>query len=330
MLKRTLYLGYYLKKLDQELFYKFLDYVSTKTGKSKIKLVIDCLESVYVYNISVLEYFQFQFYDKKHSERLEWAGTGFMYETILKLNPRSNRNLLSDKAKFASHYSSFIRHSSQSIRDWITLAEKGGEYTGMWILKPSDGQCGRGVIKVDASEKSPSEIKQMAQKTKNNIIEPFLEQHEALKKLSPSGLNTLRIITQINDSGEVDILGVRLRITVNSLIDNLAAGNIAVPVDEDNGWVIGPGVYSDITKEPVEYHPVTGEYLLNFQIPYFKESIELAKKAALFDTRNRSIGWDIAILKDGPDILEGNHDWCKLLWQLPVQKGLKNELKKYI
>ena len=32
---------------------------------------------------------------------------------------------------------------------------------------------------------------------------------------------------------------------------------------------------------------------------------------------------------EGPELIEGNHDWCKLLWQLPVNKGLKHVLEKY-
>ena len=330
MSKRFIYLVYYLKHLDLKIFYKFLDFSSSTSKKSKTLLVIDCLKSVFKYNVSILEYFQFHFYNKTHLERKKWAGTGFMYEAILKLNPRSSRSLLSDKVKFASHYATFLKHKSYNIEEWLDMAKKRGKIGGMWVLKPIDGQCGLGILKVNASKKSIAEIKKIAKVTKNGIIEPYLDQHKALQKLSPSGLNTLRIITQINHHRGVDILGIRLRITINSFIDNLAAGNMAVPVDNDTGEVVGRGVYSDMTKEPATYHPVTGEKLIGFQVPYFKEAVELAKNAALFDTRNTSIGWDIAILKDGPDIIEGNHNWCKLLWQLPVQKGLKKELNKYL
>jgi hypothetical protein len=56
----------------------------------------------------------------------------------------------------------------------------------------------------------------------------------------------------------------------------------------------------------------------------------LAKEAALFDKSNRSIGWDIVVTETGPGLIEGNHDWCKLVWQLPVLKGLKPVLERHL
>ncbi len=62
----------------------------------------------------------------------------------------------------------------------------------------------------------------------------------------------------------------------------------------------------------------------------WKESIELVKQAALHRPENRSIGWDVVITEKGPELLEGNHNWCKILWQLPINKGLKNILEQYL
>jgi hypothetical protein len=134
----------------------------------------------------------------------------------------------------------------------------------------------------------------------------------------------------LSKENEVKFLGARLRITNDSFVDNLAAGNIAAAIDLDTGKVYGSGVYSDITKEDVEKHPITEVSIIGFQIPYWKETIEMVTKAALLHPENRSIGWDVAVTNNGPELLEGNHNWCKLLWQLPVKKGLKKELEKFI
>ena len=110
----------------------------------------------------------------------------------------------------------------------------------------------------------------------------------------------------------------------------MAAGNIAAPIDEMTGLVSGSGVYSDITKTDEIEHPVTGVKIEGFQVPYWPEVMNMVKEAALLHPQNRSIGWDVAITNEGPELLEGNHNWCKLLWQLPVKKGLKPVLEQYI
>ena len=95
------------------------------------------------------------------------------------------------------------------------------------------------------------------------------------------------------------------------------------------GVVISEGIFSDITKENCQIHPITGVKIVGFQIPFWKETLELVREAALLQTGNRSVGWDIAITDIGPELIEGNHNWCKLLWQLPVQRGLKYLIEPY-
>lgn len=87
MIKRLLYLGYYLKKLNRGLYVKFLKYAAQFSKKSKILLSLESLYCVFKYNISLLEYFQFGFYLKTHEEKIKWAGTGYMYEYQLLMNP---------------------------------------------------------------------------------------------------------------------------------------------------------------------------------------------------------------------------------------------------
>lgn len=73
-----------------------------------------------------------------------------------------------------------------------------------------------------------------------------------------------------NENGAVDFLGARLRITINSKIDNLAAGNMAVPINLNTGLVIGPGVFSDITKDELIEHPITKVRLLGFKVLFLE------------------------------------------------------------
>ena len=53
MIKRLLYLGYYLKKMDWKNFKLFLNHAAKLTNRNKISLVFDAITCVFKYNISL-------------------------------------------------------------------------------------------------------------------------------------------------------------------------------------------------------------------------------------------------------------------------------------
>src|SRR5699024_1760919 len=109
-----------------------------------------------------------------------------------------------------------------------------------------------------------------------------------------------------------------------------ASGNIACSIDLKTGKIDRKGVYKDITKEAsVSHHPVTGVEFQGYQIPMWDEIVEQTKEIAVYRPENRSVGWDIALTENGPDFIEGNHNWCEVLWQIPVNQGLKHVLDRY-
>ncbi len=333
-LKRFIYLGYYIKKLDREKFFKFLDYTTKTTGKSKISILTDVLLSVFQYNISLLEYFQFRFFEKDQYERAHWAGTGYMYEYQLVMNPPDSRKILDDKSLFYQNYKDYFVHQVATLQQLAADSALEERFlnapSGKVVLKVVDGKCGVDVAICDTATLKAKGLVAYMRAKKFDLAEEFIIQHPVLQELSSSGVNTVRIFTQLNSDNQVVLLGCRQRISVNSAVDNMAAGNLAAPIDPETGLVNGPGVYSDITKKDQTHHPVTGVSIIGFQVPFWKETIEMVKKAALAHPENKSIGWDIVITQNGPGFIEGNHDWCKLLWQLPVHQGMKNELEKYL
>lgn len=331
-LKRTLYLGYYLKELDREKFNLFLDHVIDKTGRSRAAILSDVFASVFRYNISIMEYFQFRFFEISSDERKGWAGTGYMYEYQLKMNPLDKRQILDDKTLFYKHYGDFFVHTvadRDDLKNPDTAQKILFNSSGKIVFKKSDGKCGAQVDIRKVTDFKPEQITGFMDANDYDLVEEFIEQHPHLNLLSPSAVNTVRIITQLTDRNEVEILGCRQRISVDSPVDNMGAGNIAAPINDETGEISGPAVYSDITKRECSAHPITGVKIEGFQIPYWDEIIEMVKNAANMHPQNRSIGWDVVVTEQGPGLIEGNHDWCKLLWQLPVKKGLKPILEKY-
>lgn len=330
---RLAYFIYYLAKTDGIKFRKFLQIAKIRSGKPVIIILLDIFYSSFKYKISILDYFYFRFYEINRKERGKWAGTGFMYEFQLKMNPKESRDILEDKISFLKHYSGFVRRNYSDIRhlegDHNHASQLLQNKTGKLVLKGSRGQTGAEVEVINCQGHKVDSLLRLMRDKGYDLVEEYVVQHSSLMKLSPSGLNTVRIFTQLSGS-EIFFLGARLRISINSQVDNMAAGNLAAPIDMDTGIVCGPGVYSDIELDDRSVHPVTGVPIDGFILPFWKETVDMTRQAAILYRGNQSVGWDIAITEQGPELIEGNHNWCKLLWQLPVKKGLKEELVKYL
>lgn len=332
MLKRLLYFLYYLKQLDSKKLTLFQQYVKDQTGRSKVMQWFDVFINSLKHNISILEYYQFRFWEKNAAEKTKWAGTGYMYEYQKFMNPIQARDILDDKRLFFKNYHKFFAHkvyTTQELTDNPELIDELYKSQKL-VFKYADGKCGLGVEIIEAQKIPKDGIINYMKVGGYDLVETFVVQHHDLNRLSPSAVNTVRIFTQLNKENEVELLGCRQRISINSMVDNMAAGNIAAPINEVSGIIEGPGVYSDITKMPETIHPVTGVSIVGFQVPFWKECVVLAKNAALEHPQNRSIGWDIVVTENGPGLIEGNHDWCKLVWQLPVNQGLKHLLQKHV
>jgi hypothetical protein len=330
ILKQILYLGHWIIKLERVKFYSCLNYAQKKSNKTRANIVLDIMYCVLKFKISIMEYFQFNFFQIGKEERANYVGTPFLEEYLIKMNPKSERHLLDNKLILIKTYAPFFKRSYatltdlQANNDSVTkvLHNKSGKIVLKWMY----GECGKRIEVLPVKGLDAQAIINYLSATGNDFIEECIIQHRDLMNLSPSGVNTLRIITQLNINDEVEILGTCLRISINSFIDNMSAGNIAAPVNTLTGVIEGPGVYFDITK-PDEYnHPVTGVQIIGYKIPYWKESLQMAKDAALYNKKNRSIGWDIAVTDNGPDLVEGNLNWGKQLWQMPVKRGLKHLL----
>lgn len=333
-MKRILYLFYYLKDTDYKKFYEFLNFASIKTGKNKFSLLIDCVYCSMKYNISLMDYFYFKFYNSTNNIRNEYAGTGFMYEYQLKMNPLKVRDILENKILFLNHFSEFINRKHSTYSD---MKRNDSEYNKILnpfsdyiVIKGSKGQTGKQVSVIETKGLTRDGLLKIMQDSNYDLVEEFVVQHSSLMELSPSGLNTIRLFTQLTNDNHVEFLGARLRITINSKVDNMAAGNPAAEVDLKTGKVIGSAYFSDIRKDPVSVHPITKVSIDGFEIPFWSQVIEMATMASLKAAGNKSIGWDIAITEKGPELIEGNHNWCKILWQIPVERGLKHHLLNYL
>ena len=71
-------------------------------------------------------------------------------------------------------------------------------------------------------------------------------------------------------------------------------------------------------------HPVTRTYFNKFELPFWKETKKLVLDAALVNQNIKVVGWDVAITKNGPILVEGNRRPGFDLVQVLSKKGRKD------
>jgi hypothetical protein len=327
--RRLMYLGYYFRGMNWPTLRRFMRHTKDRDGIGNARQVFAFMSDSLRYNISPLEWYQFGFPALAPDQKAKWAGTGTMYEFQLRANPPEHRLVLSDKRSFYQAYRKLFRHSLWTIdelEDDPSLVERLLSDHERLVFKDATGNCGASVQIHRTADLDAGNLTDWMKRRGLDMVEAFVEQHPDLQALSPSGVNTVRIFTVVDAHDQCHVLGCRLRISVNSPVDNLAAGNLAAPIDEASGLVSGPGVYSDVTRPPESVHPITGTAIEGFQVPFWQETLDLVQQASLLHPENRSVGWDVVVTPEGPGLIEGNHDWCKLVWQLPVGRGLKGML----
>jgi Sugar-transfer associated ATP-grasp len=150
------------------------------------------------------------------------------------------------------------------------------------------------------------------------LIQPRVRCHPRLRELSGrDALQTLRIVTLLDERGRAEVLYALLRIAVgDALMDGFRApdsgstGNLIARVEAD-GTIATP-----VTVAPsgfglvrVERHPVTGRELTGGGVPEWEAARELALRTAEAFAPLRTVGWDVAPVPGGAVLIEGNAWW---------------------
>ncbi len=272
------------------------------------------------------QYFRAQLYLADRQEDV----SGYMpYALIRKLQraelDRDSELILNDKLRFHRHA---VRHAIPVPR--LLFYRAGGVLRdhedraitrrqaadlvareGVAIMKPISGQFGRGVrrLRLDDVEAVDDED--------DVLVQELIDQHPALARFHPSSINCLRVVTW-NERGSPTVVACALKIGIGgSLVDNLGtAGGLAARIDVETGRIMGPARRpATYTTLPLHHHPDTGAPI-DGEIPFWPEVKAAACTAAAAFPRVRTIGWDIAIARQGPLVVEGNLGWGPYLFQL--------------
>lgn len=154
---------------------------------------------------------------------------------------------------------------------------------------------------------------------KGYIIEEKIEQDPAMNVLSGKSLNTIRVSTLITNNNEILIDFGMLRVgREGSITDNLHQGGYVVNINVEDGSIGEKtfgykeegGPWIEEKEERIK------DFFTDCKVPFWHKIVSLAKKAASFSPELRSVGWDIAISKNGPVLMEGNDNWDMVIAQV--------------
>lgn len=205
------------------------------------------------------------------------------------------------------------------------------------FAKQFDGQLGNGAFGIKIQDSKVYVNNEMVSSTDellktftatNYIIQERIIQHPELNRLCSTAVNTIRLVTLITPDEEIIAVRAGLRIgREGSCVDNCAKGGIFVGIDMNTGKLMKKGIIKPPHGKIVYQHPDNGVVFEGFEIPFFKEAVEMAKELHSKLYRIHSVGWDIAITLDGPTFIEGNSLWEVTGTQAAVG-GLKH-IEKY-
>lgn len=215
------------------------------------------------------------------------------------------------------------------------------------FAKQMDGQLGDGAFGIKVQD-SKVYVNDELISPKGDLLKTFTEssyiiqeriiQHPELNKLCSTAVNTIRLVTLITPNEEIIAVRAGLRVgREGSRVDNCAKGGVFVGIDMNTGKLMKKGIIKPshgkaLYQQPdngklVYQQPDNGVVFEGFEIPFFKEAVEMAKVLHSKLYRIHSVGWDIAITPNGPVFIEGNSLWEVSGTQAAVG-GLKH-IEKY-
>jgi glycosyltransferase involved in cell wall biosynthesis len=162
---------------------------------------------------------------------------------------------------------------------------------------------------------------------KDFVIQRIVVQHEKLREINPTSLNTVRLQSFLY-KGEVHILACFLRTGVNgSRVDNISNGGIAVCIEKDGTF---KAKAFDKKGNSYDRHP-NGYIFKGGFLPSYEKIIKSVKELHPRFAKHGIIGWDVAVDETGePVFIEFNLiDTCILPEQLingPILKEFTDEV----
>ncbi len=315
---------YLIKRVVNMNFSNFFNYINKthhRSNKNKIYLFLDIMYCGLKYQAGYMDYYLFEMETMNKAQRETVITRGKNNSIITFFNDKSQFSTFLNKPKFNKTFDQFIN------RDWIFITNesftefedfiKNKQYV---VAKPTDGTCGKGIEIIDLNLWEKNKLFNYLINNKITLLEEKILQDDKVNEVYPNSINTIRIITLCNKKNEKStVFAAYFRIgNNNKIVDNFNSGGMVVPINVEDGKIIYPALDKD--GNLYKSHPLTNKNIVGYTIPKWNEVKKLAKELAQMETKVGIVGWDIAITKDGLDVVEGNEFPGHDIYQLPPHR----------
>jgi hypothetical protein len=156
------------------------------------------------------------------------------------------------------------------------------------------------------------------------LFQRLIAPHDAIRAVCGERLPTIRVLTLRTGSEAPQLLRACWKIPVGcNMADNYwRTGNLLAKLDKNTGEVKRVISGSGVDLAAHSHHPDTGANLIGFRLPHWDAVVATALEAARVMEQAPLIGWDIAVLDDGPVIVEMNGRPDFTLPQLADSRGI--------
>ncbi len=296
-----------IRRMDTKRMWETVGQVAREARRPRLVVLCDMAWCGFRYQAGYWDYSLFRMWELSGAQRATVLTRGRNNQYVRALNKKEDLHWFSQKAEFLQKFAPYVK------RRWLDLTKAGPEELealckdlGVILVKPQNASHGSGIEKIYAdSVKDWKALYDKLTASGQTLCEEVIPQHPDLDRLWPHSINTVRAMTILKD-GETYVWGVLFRVgkTEGKPVDNFNNGGLMMPVDVETGVIHCPGV--DLQGKLYETHPVTGVPFNGFQIPCWKEIMDLVKEAAKVVPTVGYVGWDVAVTPTGPVLVEGN------------------------
>ncbi len=303
-------------------FIQKIKMVAKKEDKSYIKLLLQYGYLLTTRGFAFNDYLNYRLYNKTKNQIKDYVSVKDQDKFYEIVSPSAYKGSFSIKSNFMNIFKDYVK------RDFIYKDNSFDEFNDFLnnheviIVKPVDGLGGANISKLKTKNIKNRELFYQEMIKNNYLLEELIIQHSKMSKLCPSSVNTIRIMTS-NINNKSKILFATLRIgNGKNYVDNFHQGGMAVLLDINSGKIISNA--TDKNLNTYDKHPTTKINFKGFEIPYFEKVKQMVLAASKVVPEINVVGWDVAISKDGPVIVEGNRRAGFDIVQVVSDKGRKD------